>query len=80
MASINVSNGTCYTARGTKASSAFIPCGNDAFGHVTCCGKGDWCLGSNACWNQEFGVTYLLGCSDPNFQDPNCPDKSTHPG
>ncbi|KAK0614684.1 hypothetical protein B0T14DRAFT_570590 [Immersiella caudata] len=80
MASINVSHGTCYSDQGVEADAAFIPCGNDAFGHVTCCGRGDWCLMSNACYNQEFGITYLQGCSDPDYQDPSCPDKSVFPG
>ncbi|KAK4448725.1 hypothetical protein QBC34DRAFT_438847 [Podospora aff. communis PSN243] len=77
---MDISNGTCYWAQGAKASPAIIPCGNDAFGHATCCEQGDWCLGSNACYNAEFGVTYLFGCSDPDYRDPSCPDKSVFPG
>ena len=78
--SIYISNGTCYTGPGVEAASDFIPCGNDFYGHVSCCQKGDNCLGSNACYNIEYEVTYLAGCSDPNYQDESCPDKGAFGG
>ncbi|KAH6684827.1 hypothetical protein F5X68DRAFT_262736 [Plectosphaerella plurivora] len=71
-----ISNGTCYLAAGVEAHKAMIPCGNAVFyGDLTCCQQGDVCLTSNACYNQEFGVTYLAGCSDPKYKAASCPDK-----
>lgn len=70
-----ISNGTCYVAPGVESDGSFIPCGNDAFGHVNCCKAGDKCLMFNACYDAEFGLTYLLGCSDPDYADESCPDK-----
>ncbi|KAK7955344.1 hypothetical protein PG988_016038 [Apiospora saccharicola] len=75
-----VSNGTCYTASGKELDSSFIPCGNDAFGHQTCCGKGDNCLADGACFGVHgtgYGgmLTYWAGCSDPKYEDASCPKK-----
>ncbi|KAK6855550.1 hypothetical protein PG995_007701 [Apiospora arundinis] len=75
-----VSNGTCYTASGKKLDSSFIPCGNDAFGRQTCCGRGDNCLADGACFGQYgsgYGsmLTYWAGCSDPDYKDASCPKK-----
>lgn len=75
-----VSNGTCYTASGKKLDSSFIPCGNDAFGRQTCCGKGDNCLADGACFGvhgEGYGgmLTYWAGCSDPDYKDASCPKK-----
>jgi len=77
---IYVSNGTCYSAAGKKLDGSFIPCGNDAFGHKACCGAGDNCLADNSCWGQHgsgYGssLTYMAGCSDPDYKDASCPDK-----
>ncbi|KAK1750331.1 hypothetical protein QBC47DRAFT_393927 [Echria macrotheca] len=81
---IFISNGTCYSAPGKKLDPSFIPCGNDAFGHVTCCGAGDNCLVDNACWGVHDGgkpgvygssLTYQAGCTDPEYKDPSCPRK-----
>ncbi|KAJ4288111.1 hypothetical protein N0V90_012128 [Kalmusia sp. IMI 367209] len=77
---ILVSNGTCYTAAGKKLDESFIPCGNDAFGHQTCCGAGDNCLADKACFGihgSGYGayLTYMAGCTDPNYEDGSCPDK-----
>ncbi len=77
---IFISNGTCYSAPGEKLDGSFIPCGNDAFGHQTCCGAGDNCLADNACFGihgQGYGsyLTYLAGCTDPDYKDPSCPNK-----
>ncbi|KAK1772036.1 hypothetical protein QBC33DRAFT_173434 [Phialemonium atrogriseum] len=35
------------------------------------------CLANKACYNGEFGVTYLAGCSDPDYNDSSCPDKQS---
>ncbi|TPX11644.1 uncharacterized protein E0L32_007623 [Thyridium curvatum] len=70
-----ISNGTCYFGPNQKASSQFLPCGNDLFGRQTCCQAGDVCLSNHACYNGRFGVTYLAGCSDPEYRDGVCPDK-----
>ncbi|KAK3330189.1 hypothetical protein B0H66DRAFT_49298 [Apodospora peruviana] len=80
MANILVSNGTCYTAAGKKLDKSFIPCGNAAFGHQTCCGAGDNCLKDNACFGVHgsgYGsfLTYMAGCTDPDYKDKSCPDK-----
>ncbi|KAM0330132.1 hypothetical protein ACHAQA_004305 [Verticillium albo-atrum] len=70
-----ISNGTCFFAPGQESIDSMLPCGNDAFGRVSCCQQGDMCLTSNACYNQQFGVTYLAGCSDPTYDHRSCPDK-----
>jgi hypothetical protein len=75
-----ISNGTCYTAQGERLDGSFIPCGNDAFGHQTCCGAGDNCLFDNACWGVHgsgYGsyLTYWAGCTDPDYADATCPIK-----
>lgn len=58
----------------------FIPCGNAAYGHVTCCGVGDNCLAQNACFGYHgtgYGsaLTYQVGCTDPSYSHSSCPDK-----
>ena len=75
-----ISNGTCYTAKGQRLDGSFIPCGNDAFGHQTCCGAGDNCLADGACFGIHgtgYGsyLTYLAGCTDPNYEAGTCPKK-----
>ena len=77
-----VSNGTCYGSAGNELDKSFIPCGNSAFGHVTCCGAGDVCLSHNACFGVhgtpgEYGsdLTYLAGCTDESYNDDSCPEK-----
>ncbi|RYP49582.1 hypothetical protein DL768_004703 [Monosporascus sp. mg162] len=77
---IFVSNGTCYSAPGEELDGSFIPCGNDAFGHQTCCGAGDNCLSNHACFGihgEGYGsyLTYMAGCTDPDYEDQSCPDK-----
>ena len=77
---ILVSNGTCYSAAGEKLDDSFIPCGNDAFGYHACCGAGDNCLANNACFGihgSGYGsyLTYMAGCSDPEYKDSSCPKK-----
>ncbi|KAI0388615.1 hypothetical protein F5Y17DRAFT_452162 [Xylariaceae sp. FL0594] len=77
---IVVSNGTCYSAAGELLDESFIPCGNVAYGHQTCCGAGDNCLADNACFGYHgtgYGsqLTYMAGCTDPTFQDESCPNK-----
>jgi hypothetical protein len=77
---ILVSNGTCYSAAGQKLNSEFIPCGNDAFGNVACCGAGDNCLADSSCFGVHgsgYGsyLTYQAGCTDPEYKDASCPNK-----
>lgn len=79
-ANIFISNGTCYSSSGKELDKSFIPCGNNAFGHQTCCGAGDNCLGDKACFGIHgtgYGsyLTYLAGCTDPDYEDEACPDK-----
>lgn len=74
-----ISNGTCYSAAGKKLGDEFIPCGNDAFGHQTCCGAGDNCLADLSCFGIHgtgYGsyLTYRAGCTDPDYKDKSCPD------
>lgn len=77
---IHVSNGTCYSSKGEKLDGSFIPCGNNAFGYQTCCGAGDNCLADNSCYGvykTGYGsqLTYMAGCTDPEYEDDSCPDK-----
>ncbi|KAK3361171.1 hypothetical protein B0T24DRAFT_642534 [Lasiosphaeria ovina] len=80
MGSLNpwLSNGTCYYAAGKQSDDSFIPCGNDALGHKSCCTAGDVCLSQNACYDAAFGLTYLAGCSDPEYKDDICPSKNSY--
>lgn len=75
-----VSSGKCYTAPGQELDASFIPCGNDAFGHQTCCGAGDVCLADGACFGEHgtgYGhmLTYWAGCTDSEYKDAACPQK-----
>jgi hypothetical protein len=77
----SVSNGTCFrAANGKKSYGVIIPCGNVALGHIHCCQAGDHCLEENACYNGEFGTTYLAGCTDSTYEDASCPDKKSYMG
>lgn len=75
-----ISNGTCYSGRDDEADPHMLPCGNAGLGHKTCCQAGDMCLSSRACFNGKFGITYLSGCSDPEYKDESCPDKGAFDG
>lgn len=69
-----VSNGTCYSGP-NHAAADLLPCGNDYYGHVGCCQYKDNCLLGSACFNNEYGVTYVAGCTDPTYNDSTCPYK-----
>ncbi|KAJ9602101.1 hypothetical protein H2200_013461 [Cladophialophora chaetospira] len=60
----DISNGTCYYSNGNEANSRYLPCGNAALGHKTCCESLD-----------KYGVTYLAGCTDQSYDDAACPTK-----
>lgn len=75
-----ISNGTCYFGPGKQAAEEWFPCGNAELGDKTCCQGGDMCLSSKACYNGRYGITYLAGCSDPEYQHPSCPDKGALDG
>ncbi|KAI0885493.1 uncharacterized protein GGS22DRAFT_187777 [Annulohypoxylon maeteangense] len=73
---ISISNGTCYYAVNTEAKDDYIPCGNVGVGvDWTCCIAGDICLGSSACYHRHFDITYIAGCTDPDYKDSSCPSK-----
>lgn len=74
-----VSNGTCYSSRNETAVD-MLPCGNDYFGHVGCCQHDDDCLLDSTCFNNEYGVTYVAGCTDPTYNDTTCPSKGVLSG
>ena len=44
-----ITNGTCYYYDGKQADDVYTPCGNAAFGHLSCCQLGDACYQLNAC-------------------------------
>ncbi|EFQ32486.1 hypothetical protein CGRA01v4_05921 [Colletotrichum graminicola] len=69
-----IANGTCFHGP-DEAVEEWLPCGNVVFGDKSCCQAGDMCLSSRACYNGRFGITYLAGCSDPEYRHPSCPDK-----
>ncbi|KAK4448752.1 hypothetical protein QBC34DRAFT_102454 [Podospora aff. communis PSN243] len=80
MANIFISNGTCYSAAGERLHESFIPCGNAAVGHQSCCGARDNCLKNGACFGihgSGYGswLTYQAGCTDPNYEHESCPKK-----
>ena len=67
---------SCYYAKGKPAGSAFLPCKDPSeYGVASCCQNGDICLSDNACWNQQYNITYQYGCTDENYDDPSCPTK-----
>ncbi|KIW67879.1 hypothetical protein PV04_07094 [Phialophora macrospora] len=72
----DISNGTCYYYDGYEADSRYIPCGNAALGPKVCCESLDMCLSSGACYNAQYGVTYLAGCTVQTYDDPICPKKT----
>ncbi|EAQ88319.1 predicted protein [Chaetomium globosum CBS 148.51] len=74
----SVSNGTCYFMARNFVLGVFIPCGNVAFGNIHCCQIGDHCLEEGACYNEEYGTTYLAGCTDQSYEDASCPDKKAY--
>lgn len=75
-----VSNGTCFFGPGQVADSNYIPCGNAALmGPQSCCYAGDYCLSSTACWNKQFVVTYVAGCTDTTFSSAKCTNKFDYP-
>ncbi|KAK3903291.1 hypothetical protein C8A05DRAFT_32984 [Staphylotrichum tortipilum] len=74
----SISNGTCVFTRGIVTDKIYIPCGNAAFGDISCCVAGDFCLENNACFNAKYGTTYLAGCTDPAYESPTCPDKKAY--
>ncbi|KAL1837730.1 hypothetical protein VTJ49DRAFT_3446 [Mycothermus thermophilus] len=74
----SISNGTCYRASDDLSADIFIPCGNSAFGHISCCQAGDKCLEHGACYNNHYRTTYLAGCTDPLYKDASCPDKKSY--
>ncbi|KAL2177090.1 uncharacterized protein P884DRAFT_201350 [Thermothelomyces heterothallicus CBS 202.75] len=76
----SISNGTCFYARGKTSNLRFIPCGNAVFGNIHCCQAGDTCLEDSACYNGRYGTTYLAGCTDPDYEDESCPDKTLWDG
>ncbi|KAH7029509.1 uncharacterized protein B0I36DRAFT_364043 [Microdochium trichocladiopsis] len=75
----NISAGKCYYKAGAEAADNFIPCGNSAFGHYTCCQVGDNCIAADACFNYSQGITYIASCTDPTYRSPSCPQKGTVP-
>ncbi|KAI0889446.1 uncharacterized protein GGS22DRAFT_153904 [Annulohypoxylon maeteangense] len=75
-----ISNGTCFFGPGQVADSNYIPCGNAALmGPQSCCYAGDYCLSSTACWNKEYVVTYVAGCTDTTFSSAECTNKFDYP-
>lgn len=73
----DLSSGVCYKDTDDLASLGYIPCGNSALGHKSCCQAFDMCLSSNACYNAQYGVTYIAGCTDKDYEHHTCPEKPT---
>lgn len=69
-----IANGTCYTGKGARADSVFIPCRNAAFGHLPCCSRRH-VPRRPGLLQWSFGTTYLIGCTDPEYSDDKCPQK-----
>lgn len=74
----DISNGTCYSGPGEILNQRFIPCGNAEGGHLPCCESLDMCLSSLACYNGQYGTTYLAGCTDESYSDVLCPNKNAY--
>ncbi|KAI1137917.1 hypothetical protein F5Y05DRAFT_413865 [Hypoxylon sp. FL0543] len=75
-----VSNGTCFFGPGQVADPNYIPCGNAALmGPQSCCYAGDYCLSATACWNKQYVVTYVAGCTDTTFSSAKCTNKFEYP-
>ncbi|KAI8957209.1 hypothetical protein F5Y11DRAFT_364070 [Daldinia sp. FL1419] len=77
----DISDGACYFAVNAEAKSDYIPCGNVYSGSDWhCCMAGDICLGDNACFHKNLGITYLAGCTDKQYGAPECPFKGKYSG
>ncbi|KAI0841059.1 hypothetical protein F5Y06DRAFT_293545 [Hypoxylon sp. FL0890] len=75
-----ISNGTCFFGPGQVADPNYIPCGNAALmGPQSCCYAGDYCLSATACWNKQYVVTYVAGCTDTTFSSAKCTNKFDYP-
>ncbi|KAH7395055.1 hypothetical protein DE146DRAFT_68518 [Phaeosphaeria sp. MPI-PUGE-AT-0046c] len=67
---------SCYWSANKLAPDDYLPCyGSTTTAQYSCCQAGDKCLEGNACYDQDTGVTYQYGCTDPTFKDPHCPQK-----
>jgi hypothetical protein len=64
----------CFYAVDERAGSAIVPCASGS-AFAACCQIGDICLSDSACWNPQYNVTYLYGCTDPTYSDYTCPYK-----
>lgn len=64
----------CFYAANQRAGSIIVPCSSNG-PYASCCQLGDLCLSDSACWNPQYNVTYLYGCTDASYQDFTCPYK-----
>lgn len=71
---VSAQDNQCFYAPGKRAGSIVVPCSSEG-SYAACCQQGDICLSDSACWNPQYNVTYLYGCTDPNYADYACPYK-----
>ena len=67
-----ISNGTCYYGPHQESPDHMLPCGNAALGSKACCQAGDMCRDGDICHNKALDLTYMAGCSDPEFKGAGC--------
>ena len=76
---------TCYCKDASAVSSSCanaVPCGNDTSRVQQCCIAGHQCHPDGFCYTGApppdlvtFSSFYMGGCTDPNFEDPVCPQQ-----
>jgi len=71
---VSAQDNQCFYAADKRAGSSIVPCSSGP-GYASCCQLGDICLSDSACWNAEYNVTYLYGCTDSTYTDYTCPYK-----
>ena len=71
---VSAQDNQCFYAADKRAGSIIVPCSSGP-GYASCCQLGDICLSDSACWNAQYNVTYLYGCTDSAYTDYTCPYK-----
>ena len=68
----SISNGTCYYGVNKESPSTMLACGNSAIDTVSCCQAGDMCLNYSNCFDEDAGLLYIGGCTDPEYGGGPC--------
>ena len=61
--------GLCYNP--DQIAQSYVPCDTTSGEHSACCASGDQCTVNGYCFGSA-GYMYRGGCTDINWQSPNC--------